>query len=202
MNLLCKVLLVAMLFNLGTLYGKKAGMTGMTIKSNDKEEEEEEKEPFPIRKLAMQVIVKKSKRGAGNGDYDDKRELYKYSIVFENKDRKIKIENFKYTFFIIAESVTRKKIYKILMVEKDTLNLDTKEKIRTEEGEIMNVYDDNASCKYGYKYKGYFVVIQNEKGEIVTTKDTRFSFLEKKAEDTLEWKEKHCFNSKLRKTSD
>lgn len=123
--------------------------------------------PQPLPRLRLEYDSGKRDGDDKAGDYDDRAQILKPSMVVKNDDTRYSIKGGKGTVMVFGRGVTNRNELKVLFKGSFDFSLEPGQEA-VFEGETTKVeYDDSNSVQHGHKYSGYLLVVQDSKGEIV-----------------------------------
>ncbi len=120
-----------------------------------------------IPRLEIRINNGKNDRLAKDGDYDNRTAALQFKVSIENEERNFDIVDAKATLLIFGKSVFDSGRLKVMSRESFDLSVPEGATAVLNGEEVVFKYDDNDSAKFGHKYGGYLVVIQNEGGKII-----------------------------------
>lgn len=136
-------------------------------------------------------VFKKSLSDIHNAsmDYDDQEQNIQFTVQVRSRELVKNYGALKVEVWGFGRHVNSKKMYKMILT--DTLSIPSLERGAREEVEtksVRNVYDNNETAQYGYKFYGYVCrVTEKETGKILFTK-TSPSRMERYADQLMsEW---------------
>lgn len=123
-------------------------------------------------RLDIRVYSGKSDRLSKREQYDDRAVKLSFKIEIRNLDFKKKLDKAHATLVAFGKHVNSGSMLKVMLRHEFPVEIEVNQ-IQTEQsGEALFEYDERESAQFGYKYIGYVLVIQNEKGEIIGSRGT------------------------------
>ena len=127
----------------------------------------------------IEILVQKGKSTRLSGmDYDDKSQQFQFNVRIKNKEMAKSFAKLRATMVVTGKDTTRE-IYTILDHKESPFDLPLKGMHEFEGNSVSLEYDDNKYAKYGTKYEGYAIVVEDEAGNIVASKASGTSLLKK-----------------------
>ncbi|MEM1297539.1 MAG: hypothetical protein AAGH89_19385 [Verrucomicrobiota bacterium] len=154
-----------------------------------------------LPKLGISVVnggsQKRDDKEAGYVDERKRNIHFRVSIL--NEERGFKLENAKATLFIHGESMNTGRNVVVHKKVWDNLTLDFQQKRDLDAGAFELWYDDRGAV-YGFKYDGYFLIVQDMEGKVIATKSIPSSAA-KYAEQILKFGEGSAFDRSYRSST-
>lgn len=131
-------------------------------------------------------------------DYDNRSQTLRPSLRIENRDGSFSVQNAKGVLFIFGKSAVDSSLVRVLSKQTFPLTVGPLQKAFWEGNPIKVGYDTNYAAKFGFKYNGYLLVVENASGKIICVEgSTSFTG---KAEAALQLEEGDTADRNLRKT--
>jgi len=119
----------------------------------------------------LDIFVKKSKRTRKDGtDYDNESQSVSLSIRVRNREVTRGFTGLKARVYVIAQSASNKREYRVIMKEDYELELPVNGEHEYETGTRDLQFDDNYMAKFGYKWEGYVWELLDTDGNPILTK--------------------------------
>jgi hypothetical protein len=122
------------------------------------------------RPYSMDVRVSsgKSDRLSQAEFYDDRLLRLRFSVDITSRETTRELSGAKGTLIVLGKSVVDSRLYGVLGREEFPMELSIREPFHLDAKTITTEYDDKgSSSKYGYRYLGYVLVVQDASGAIV-----------------------------------
>jgi hypothetical protein len=123
-------------------------------------------------RLDVRVYSAKSDRLSKKEMLDDRAVRMNFKIEITNQEFKEKLGPAKATLIAFAKHVNQSSELHVLLRDQTTFTLEPLKKHVHETPSVVSEYDDKAYAQFGYKYLGYLLVIQNDKGEFLAIRST------------------------------
>ena len=139
----------------------------------------------------------KATRLSSRENYDDRSMTLQPSVSLKNADRYAATSGLKLTLCVFGKSAKDSRAYYVFIKESkklDTLQPDEQRELSFDA--IKVEYDDRGYAKYGSRYHGYAVLVQNAHGELVAFKAIPSTY-EKFGLELLKLKPKQYFDRDL-----
>tara|TARA_R110002096_G_scaffold316010_17_gene510445 strand:- start:13782 stop:14495 length:714 start_codon:yes stop_codon:yes gene_type:complete len=121
--------------------------------------------PKPIPRMIVDFTS--GRRNEGEKGFSDLRiETLSPKVKVVNQDSRYEIEKAKATYFAFGKHIAARNNLKVLQKASFVFSLKPGETIEHAGKTIQHQYDDEY-VKYGYKYTGYLVVLQDSNGKVV-----------------------------------
>jgi hypothetical protein len=132
---------------------------------------------MPMAKNPPQVLIDaarmKSTRTTG-GDFDDKTQIVQLEVVAKNGNLNVKsIKDLTLYYWAFAQLVEDRKAYSVIDAGSVPVDLDNTQEgreVRAKGTEVTLKLDNTGIAKFGKLYKGFLLVLTNDKKEIVAVK--------------------------------
>lgn len=115
------------------------------------------------------VATRSKKTRVQGGDFDDKTDRISFKLKFTNTDTKASFQDLQGEFYIFAESITMKKAYQVLGVEKFDLSLAPRASQEVTTAEVFTKFD-TTDARFGAKYESWALVVRDSTGAVVMKK--------------------------------
>lgn len=131
-------------------------------------------------------------------NYDDRTLSLKPSVVLENRDVLVPTSALKMTVIVFGKSVVDSRAYYVFLNETKAVNaIQPGEEVETAYKMIQQDYDDRGTTsRYGARYHGYCVLVQNNNGEILVQKSVPSTYAGF-GKELLKLKEKRYYSKDL-----
>ncbi|MEM0896708.1 MAG: hypothetical protein AAGJ79_07455 [Verrucomicrobiota bacterium] len=133
------------------------------------------------------------------GYVDERKRNIHFRVTILNEERGFKLEDAKATLFIHGESMNTGRNVVVHKKVWDNVTLDFQQKRELDAGAFELWYDDRGAV-YGFKYDGYFLVMQDMDGRVIATKSVPSS-ASKYVEQVLKFEEGSAFDRNYRSSS-
>jgi len=122
--------------------------------------------------LELDMVKRNVGTLAGRGDYDDQLQKIGFTVQLRSRELVKTYGKLRVDVWGFGRSVTRKGSYKMLIVDTvEVPGLDRGKSVEMVTKTVENVYDDNLSAKYGFKFYGFVLeVLEEETGRVLMTK--------------------------------
>lgn len=154
------------------------------------------KAQFP-RDVRIDVARQKSTKFEG-GDYDDRTEKLSFKVSLQNSSKNA-FTGVQMEFYLLGQSVSDKKVFKLMQVYKETFTLDPLQPIEFDTPEVTTMWDDSGAV-FGVRYKCWIVRFLAPDGTVMVEKSTSSFFTNTKKLPEL--KEGEFYTKTFEKTSE
>lgn len=124
-------------------------------------------------KLEISALRARKTRIEG-GDWDDKTEWVSLTIRIRNLELNKDLTGLTAHYWIFGKSVIDRKVYKVIQVGEFSFSLSSARDGReiTHESEEVILRWDNTDARFGERYDGWLIVVENAEREVVAVKST------------------------------
>lgn len=140
----------------------------------------------------------KSSRTSKREQYDDKTLKLRPTVSVKNRDSSASAKNLKVTLLLVGSPVNETSLYYVFTKQtKKTGLIEAGESFVAEYSSLVTEYDDKGYSKFGAKYHGYVIIVQNARGSVVASKSIPSTLITKHGKKFLELKAKQCYTRQL-----
>lgn len=133
--------------------------------------------PSTLMRPNLEIVVTKSKTDCLDGsDYDNRQQVFEFTVKIKNKDLSKNLENLSAELYVVGKYVTSNE-YVLLDKATSSFGLPRGKEHSFKGSPIELSYDDNQAARFGVKYNGYVVFVQDQDGNILAEKGNKTSFL-------------------------
>ncbi len=133
--------------------------------------------PSALMRPNLEIVVTKSKSDSLDGsDYDNRQQTFEFTVKIRNKDFSKDLENLNAELYVVGKYVTSNE-YVLLDKATSSFGLPRGKEHSFKGNPIELSYDDNKAARFGVKYNGYLVFVQDRDGNILAEKGNKTSFL-------------------------
>lgn len=124
----------------------------------------------------FELDIKPSKKTRQNkgGDIDDQKQSVSVEVTLKNKELRESYENLTSEIYVVAESVTDRDIFKLIIKEsRYGVSLPAGDMHSFETKTVKLLFDDNAYAQHGFSYYGYLYLLKDRDGNVLISKASK-----------------------------
>jgi len=127
------------------------------------------KADFASKVTVSAIRAKKTK--IEGGDFDDMKDRISFTIKLRNSDPNRPFPGLKIEFYLFGESMVVKRALQFLQKYEQTFELAPLQELILTTPEVVSAWDDT-NAVFGSKYKGWYLLIRDASGQLLSEKST------------------------------